>query len=81
MVISNGAQAGASGIQNGAANSGGSDGGGASTSGRSSPANTSPAQRTRTVDIQGGKLLLLVVFVGLSLLSYKYVHSGEQGKT
>ncbi|KAG2430643.1 hypothetical protein HYH02_013641 [Chlamydomonas schloesseri] len=55
-----------------------SDGGGASTSGRSSPgANASPGQRTRTADIQGGKLLLLLVFAGLSLLSYKYVHSGE----
>ncbi|GFR42230.1 hypothetical protein Agub_g3123 [Astrephomene gubernaculifera] len=33
--------------------------------------------RARTGDIQGGKLLALVVFVGLSLLSYKYFHSGE----
>ncbi|KXZ52195.1 hypothetical protein GPECTOR_10g826 [Gonium pectorale] len=29
------------------------------------------------MEIQAGKLLALVVFVGLSLLSYKYVHSGE----
>ncbi|GIL77864.1 hypothetical protein Vretimale_6601 [Volvox reticuliferus] len=33
--------------------------------------------RTRAADMQGGKLLALLVFVGLSLLSYKYVHSGE----
>lgn len=33
--------------------------------------------RPRTADMQGGKLLALLVFVGLSLLSYKYVHTGE----
>ncbi|GLC44991.1 hypothetical protein PLESTB_001745900 [Pleodorina starrii] len=35
------------------------------------------ALRTRTADMQGGRLLALLVFVGLSLLSYKYLHSGE----
>lgn len=39
----------------------------------SSPAGT----RGRGADLQAGKLLALVVFVGLSLLSYKYVHNGQ----